>query len=143
MVSKESSVRGSARAASRDPSLEDRDGFTIVEVIISVVILAVGLLGMAGATLLVVQQTNLADATADRSLAVQTAIEGLRAVPFDDVAAGSDSVGVFDVSWTVTSGDRWKQVEIVTVGPGSVASRGFPMLHPSVHDTFSYRIILQ
>lgn len=143
MVSKESSGCGNARAASRGPSLECREGFTIVEVIISVVILAVGLLGMAGATLLVVQQTTLADATADRSAAVQSAIEQLRAVPFDDVVAGSDSVGVFDVSWTVTSGGRWKQVEIVTVGPGSVTSRGFPALYPSVHDTFSYRIILQ
>lgn len=116
-------------------------GFTIVEVIIAVVILAVGLLGMAGTTILVVQQTALSDMATDRSAALQTTIERLQALPYDNVVTGEDSVGAYAVAWRVGTGNRWKPVEIVTTGPGSGPGEGFPVLSGSVSDTFSYRII--
>ena len=123
------------------PGPEGQAGFTIVEVIISVVILAVGLLGMAGTTILVVQQTALSDVATDRSAALQSTIERLHAMPYDSVVTGKDSVGAFAVAWNVGEGIRWKPVEIVTTGPGSGPGEGFPVLARSVPDTFSYRII--
>ena len=115
----------------------------MVEVIIAVVILAVGLMGMAGTTALVVRQVSLADVTTERSAALQSTIERLRALPFNNLADGTDSVGVFQVSWTVTNPNgRWAAVQIVTTGPGvKTMDGGFPMLNPSVPDTFTYRIL--
>jgi prepilin-type N-terminal cleavage/methylation domain-containing protein len=119
-----------------------RQGFTIVEVIFAIVILAFGLLGTAGTTLWYVRQTTLADVTADRSAALQSTIERIRSLPFDSVREGTDSVGDFAIKWTVTAPQaRWKSVEIVTYGPGLLSTRGFPTLAPSVPDSFTYRII--
>jgi prepilin-type N-terminal cleavage/methylation domain-containing protein len=121
--------------------LTGRDGFTIVEVIIAVVILAVGLLGVGGTTVLVVKQTTLADVTTERTAVLQSAIEELRALPYDSVVAGADTLGPFMVSWTVTDYGQWRDVVFVTEGPGLSQAEGFPALSPSVPDTFSYRII--
>ena len=131
--------------STRDPAPNlppmGKQGFTVVEVIIAIVILAVGLLGFAGTTMLVVQQTTLAEVATDRSAALQSAIERLRALPFDSVVAGRDSIGIYDLVWAVTGGNRWKEVEIVTTGPGLSSNGGFPALTQSLPDTLTYRII--
>lgn len=115
----------------------------MVEVIIAIIVLAFGLLGMAGTTALLVRQITLADVATERTAALQTTLERLKALPFDSVANGSDSVGIFDVDWTVTSStNQWKSLRVITRGPGMAAGTGgFPMLTASVPDTFSYRII--
>lgn len=51
------------------PRSDRRAGFTIVEVLVAIEILAVGLLGMAGTTMLMVRQTTLADVTTGPGLA--------------------------------------------------------------------------
>jgi prepilin-type N-terminal cleavage/methylation domain-containing protein len=122
---------------------EGQKGFTIVEVIIATVILAVGLLGLAGTTVLIIKQTTLADVTSDRAAALQSTIEQIRSVPFDSVEAGSETSGLYEVAWSITDGNRWKSVEVVTTGPGLVSGSGFPVISHSVTDTFTYRIISQ
>lgn len=118
-------------------------GFTLVEVIIAMVILAFGLMGMAGTTAIVVRQTTLADVVTERSAALQTTIERLRAAPFDSVGTGADSVGIFYVKWYVeASTSQWKSVRIITVGPGmSQGVGGFPALRGAVSDTFTYWVL--
>ncbi|MFO8174887.1 MAG: prepilin-type N-terminal cleavage/methylation domain-containing protein [Longimicrobiales bacterium] len=126
-----------------EPPRNSRSGFTMVEVIIAIVILAFGLLGMAGTTALVVRQISLAEVATERSAALQTTLERLQALPFDSVSTGSDSVGIFAVDWNVSTFiNQWKTVEVVTTGPGMASgSGGFPMLTAAVPDTFNYRII--
>lgn len=119
----------------------DRAGFTLVEVIVAILILAVGLLGMAGTTAVIIRQVTMANLSTERSVALQSTLERLRAVPFDSVQVGSDSVGVFEVTWTVTDAFQWKDVEIVTTGPGLAHASGYPTLGPAVSDTFTHRII--
>ncbi len=120
-----------------------RMGFTMVEVIFAIMILAIGLLGMAGTTALVVRQVTAADLATERSAALQTTIERLQALPFSQLANGSDSVGIFGVTWRVTAPTgQWAALEIVTTGPGVARSGGsFPMLMPNVPDTFIHRIL--
>ncbi len=125
----------------RLPAASGRTGFTIIEVLVALIVLAVGLLGLAGTTVLIVRQTTLADVASDRSVALQSTIERIRATPFDSVEAGSESSGLYDVAWWVTDGGRWKDVGIVTIGPGLSTSEGFPAIDHSVVDTFSFRII--
>jgi hypothetical protein len=129
----------------KDGSLaaDKRAGFTIVEVIFAFMILALGALGMAGTTVLMVRQTTLADVTTDRAAALQTTIERIRAQPFDSLTAGSDSVGLYQIDWTVRDGLHWKGVDIVTIGPGLSSASGLPGLAPSVSDTFSYWVLRQ
>lgn len=116
----------------------------MVEVIISIIILAIGVLGMAGTTMLVVRQVTLARVMTERSVAVQSVVERVQATNFDNVASGSDSLGVFRMTWSSTDEtSQSKLVQIITIGPGvkTATGAGFPILTTGVADTFQYRII--
>jgi prepilin-type N-terminal cleavage/methylation domain-containing protein len=122
-------------------------GFTMVEVIIAIVILAFGLLGMAGATGVLVRQITLSDVAGKRNAAQQTVIERLRAADWENLSTtyqtGTETIGPFQVSWTVTApSNQWGVLEVITTGPGlGRGTGGFPMLTDNVADTFTYRIL--
>jgi type IV pilus assembly protein PilV len=127
---------------------QGRTGFSIVELVIAIVILAVGLLGLAGSTAYVIRTVTMADLNTQRAAALQTTIERLRAMPFDSIRTDADSVGAFSVTWTSTpsgaigSAHR-KQLVLVTEGPGMRAGEGSPMpvLSHQAVDTFTYVIL--
>lgn len=108
---------------------------------VALIILTVGVLGLAATTVWVVRQSTLAELTTERSAAVQTVVERLRASDYATLASGSDSVGRFDVKWSVVDGNRSKLVTLVTVGPGLSSGTGMPSLGGNVADTFDYRIM--
>ncbi len=147
--SSETAPRPGRVGISRRPTLDEDNarrctrGFTIVEIIVAIVVLSVGLLGLAGTTLLVVRQVTLAGMTTERTAALQTTVERLRALPFADIASGSDSVGVFRVQWTVTvPSTQWKVIRVITTGPGAATGAGgFPTLSTGVSDTLTYRVL--
>ena len=116
----------------------------MVEVIVAIVILAVGVLGLAGTTALVIRQITLADLTSERAAAVQTVIERLRSMAFDSVGSGSATQGSYAMAWTsVDDGNQSKVVTIVTAGPGLGTATGspIPLILASVRDTFQYRVL--
>lgn len=119
------------------------EGFTLVEIIIAMVVLAVGVLGVAGTTAYVVRQVTLANVMTQRAVALQTAVERLQSLPYDSVGSGSDSVGRFGLTWTsTTETSTSKLVDIVTTGPGLSSSSGsVPFLTTNVADTFQIRVI--
>lgn len=119
----------------------ERAGFTMIEVIIAMVILAIGLLGLAGATGYMVRTVTLGDLMTERSVAFQSTIDRLQSLPYDNVTTGSDSVGIFAITWnSANDGPQSKLVTLVTVGPGVVP--GSPhQQSPSVADTFVFRIL--
>lgn len=123
-------------------SSSSRAGFTIVEVVVAMIILTVGVLGLAGTTMYVVRATTYGDITTERSAALQSVVERLRSLDYDSVNASSDSIGGFTVSWTVQTATRSKLVRIITTGPGlKTSGSGPPLIRPSVADTFEYRIM--
>jgi len=119
----------------------DRGGFTLIEVMIAMIIFTIGVLGLAGMTGFVVQQTSLSDLMTERSTAFQTAIDRLQSLPFDSVSSGVDSVGIFQVDWTSTlDGPQNKVVTLVTLGPG-MANTSPPSRSAQVADTFQFRVL--
>ncbi len=126
------------------PQRAERDGFTLVEVIAAIVILTVGVLGLAGTTAYVVRQVTLANVTTERSVVLQTAIEQVQSMPFANVSFGTDSVGHFSVQWRSSlESPVSKVVTFVTRGPGlhSSSVNPFPTMSADVADTFVYRVI--
>lgn len=120
-----------------------RGGFTMVEIIIAIVILAIGLLGLAGSTGYLVRTVTLGDLLTERTFASQTIIDRLQSLPYTSVVSSSDSIGVFEVSWTaVDDGPQSKILTVVTLGPG-LSPNGMGNLAPSVADTFVFRILRQ
>lgn len=113
----------------------------MVELVIALIVLTVGLLGMAGTTAWVVRQSTLAQMTSKRTAAVESVVERLRATPYDDLAAGVDTLEGYHLSWTVTSGTRSTEITIFSRGPGLDGSAGgLPHLTGSVRDSLVYRV---
>lgn len=124
-------------------SAHARAGFTMVEIIIAMVILTVGLLGLAGSTGYLVRTVTLGDLLTERTFASQTIIDRLQSLPYDNVVDGADSVGVFAVDWDAEDdGPQSKILTVVTVGPG-LSPGGMGNLAPAVADTFIFRILRQ
>ncbi len=113
----------------------------MVEVIIAIVILAIGVLGLGGTTAYIIRQITLSDLMTERSVAFQTTVDRLQSMPYDSVGSGTDSVGIFAVEWSsVADGAQNKIVTILTRGPG-LGGAAFPMNDPQVIDTFVFRIL--
>lgn len=119
----------------------NRDGFTLVEMIIGMLIFAVGVLGLVGSTAFVSLQINAADMRTERSMARQQVVEELRTTDFDAVQtvakASGTAVGDYTIWWDVSELD-WalKQVTLYTEGPAFRDSRRTP----AVVDTVNVRI---
>ena len=118
-----------------------RAGFSMVEVIIAMIILTVGVLGLAGTTGYIVRNVTLSDLMTERSAAFQTIVDRIQSLPFDSVGSGTDSVGIFEVQWSsALDGPQNKIVTIVTLGPG-LGGTTFPTNDPQVTDTFQFRVL--
>ena len=142
-MSRDMSVRPDTSAPRLDErAVGGRDGFSMVEVIIAIIILSVGVLGLAGSTVHVVRQTNMGDLMTERSVAFQTTIDRLQSLPYDSVVPGTATIGVFELRWTVTpDGPQSKMVRIWTRGPG-VGGPGSPMMNnPQKVDSFDFRVL--
>jgi len=121
--------------------INDRSGVSLVEVVIAIVILAIGVVGLGGTTAHIVRQTTLSDLMTERSAAFQTVIDRIQSLPYDSVTSGSDSVGIFALKWSsVNDGPQNKIVTIVTVGPG-LGGTTYPTNDPQVVDTFTFRVL--
>ncbi len=119
-----------------------RAGFTVVEVIIAMLILTIGVLGLAGTTGYIVRQIALSDLMTERTVAFQTVVDRLQSLPYDSVTSGTDSLGIYAVTWSSTdNGSQNKTVTIVTQGPGMSTASGAPFNDPAVIDTFTFRVL--
>lgn len=113
----------------------------MVEVIVAIIILAIGVLGLAGSTAYIVRQITFSDLLTERSVAFQTVIDRLQAIPYDSVLDGDDSIGVFYIRWEVTpDGPQSKMVRLWTRGPG-MANAPVPTNNPQHLDSFDFRVL--
>lgn len=131
--------------ASKAADMGAEAGFSLVELVMALIVLAFGVVGLATTTLFITRQLTLAEVTTARVTAIQSVMERLRAIPYDSLKAGGDTLGPLVVSWnpTVTS-PQTKVVRIVSVGPGlvSISDGQSPlMLSSIVADTILYRVL--
>ena len=118
-------------------------GYSMIEMIVSMVIFSVGALGYASSSVVLERQITLAALESDRSAALVTAMERVRSTDFDALVSGSDSIGNYQLNWNVNQlGLFTKEVQVITVGPGmaSAASGGVAVI-PNVADTFAYQVM--
>ncbi len=120
-------------------------GFSLVELIMAVMVLAFGVVGLASTTLFITNQLTLAEVTTARAAAVQSVMERIHATPYDSLDAGGQTIGPLEISWTATVATAQnKVVRLVSVGPGLAsisAGHPTPMLSNAVADTVVYRVL--
>ena len=82
------------RASGPEPLIakNGRAGFSMIEVIVAMLILTVGVLGLAGTTAYIVRQVTLGDLMTERSAAFQTIIDRLQSLPYDSVTSGNSGM---------------------------------------------------
>ena len=123
-------------------SVRSKEGFTIVEVLIAIVILAVGMLALATTSIFATTQVKIADMKTERSLAVQEVVEQLRAGPWTSVTnlafSNGTTAGSYRVWWRVTPiNGNLRRVDVFTRGPGYISGQGWTSLDT---DTFTVEI---
>ena len=120
-------------------------GFSLIELTMSLIVLAFGVVGLSTTTLFITSQLTLAEVTTARAAAVQSVWERIRATPYDSLDVGGDTIGPLEISWTATVATaQTKVVRIVSVGPGRAsrsAGNPTPMMSSVVADTVVYRVL--
>ncbi len=110
--------------------LSGERGFSVVEAIVGIVMLSIGLIGLAKASALGFSQVTRARQDMQYAAEVQQVMDSLRSRGYGLVAGGSVAIRGRAVSWTVTSPTANSQ--LVTV----VAQRwGYQNMTRSVQDT--------
>ena len=115
-----------------------RAGFSLVELIVAMMVLSIGILGLAGTPAAFALQVTLGDVKTERAAAMQSVVEGIRAADYAPVGSGSETVGRYGVTWSVTDGTgRSKSVRVITDGPGLSRDSGTSVrrMGPDVQDT--------
>ena len=132
-------------AAKRLPRrLQSRAGFSLVELVVAIIILTVGLLGLAAGTGYVIRSSEMGRVDTERAEARQSAVELIRAQDFDSFTASVDPVeiGRHEISWVELSSasnaagqTTTRLIRITITGPG----RGSQGPEANVTTTFEYR----
>ncbi len=92
--------------------IRTREGVSLVEILIGVVILAVALLGLAAAGGVAARQVYMGRVDMGRWAALQQQLESLVAQGYDSVDTGSGTVQGYSMTWEVT-GTNPKQITLV------------------------------
>jgi len=113
-----------------------KDGFSLIEVIIAMVILSVALLAMGASTGYVLNQVRASEMRSDRMIAVRQASEELRAIDFNDLGAACGGqpfqIGRYAVTCSIQAAQLdLARVQLISTGPGFAQGR----LNASVPDT--------
>ena len=117
-------------------------GFSLLEVIIAITILSIGLLGMGTTMMYGVRSVTNADLATERAAARQAGIERLRAMPYDSLGFGWESVGIFTVAWAPqVSTNSSTLMRVITVGPGATVGPEGITLSALVPDTFDFLVL--
>ncbi|HUF26332.1 MAG TPA: prepilin-type N-terminal cleavage/methylation domain-containing protein [Gemmatimonadaceae bacterium] len=87
-----------------------RRGFTLVELMVTIVLLTVGMLGMAGTTAMMTRQIGGGARMALAATAAQARFETLRSADCASLSAGSASARGITEVWTVTALPRAVQI---------------------------------
>jgi prepilin-type N-terminal cleavage/methylation domain-containing protein len=90
--------------------LKSQSGFTLTELLISVVIIAIGVVGFATAIGLASTELWMGLRDTEVSMLVHDQVEQLKALPYDSVASGVRDEGDYHLDWTVSGGSPKKVV---------------------------------
>jgi prepilin-type N-terminal cleavage/methylation domain-containing protein len=80
-----------------------RDGFTLAEIVIAMVILAVGLLALARGSMGVIRQMRAGNQAATAAMVAQSRMEKMRSRTCSSISTGTATTNGLAEKWTVTS----------------------------------------
>ncbi|MFQ5689647.1 MAG: hypothetical protein ACE5HQ_05190 [Gemmatimonadota bacterium] len=105
-------------------------GFGLAEILIALVVLSIGLIGMAGLSASVGREARLAGRQTDQALAAQQVLEGIHSSGYAAAVAGTDTVTIGNRKYIVVRraqdvAPRVRQVQVTVTPPGGAHARTF------------------
>lgn len=118
-------------------SPEREAGFTLIEVILSISILAFGLLAVASMQVSAIRGNAYADRVTEATILAESRMEQLMADSYVNLASGSEQVGSYTITWTVTENTsgvtaNTKIVQVSISGDGLENDVVFTCVKPSM-----------
>lgn len=104
-----------------------RPAFTLPEVLVAIIVLAVGLVGLASAGTFIAIEAGEARALTEGAILAGRVSDSLRAVPCRTVASGSLASGRASVRWTAAPASRSVAVSVVLELAGRRGPRTWPV----------------
>ena len=83
-----------------------KNGFTLPEVLVAVLVFAVGILGLASSGTYIAMQAGEARAITEGAILVGRALDSLRSIPCASVASGQLTQSRGTVTWTASPANR-------------------------------------
>jgi prepilin-type N-terminal cleavage/methylation domain-containing protein len=120
---------------------QPKDGFSLVEVIIAMLVLSFGLLTMAASTGYVYNQLRSTAFDTQRNLARQGAVEQIRGMFWDSIPTTARTMtrGRYTIVYRATLPSTMvKRVTLITVGPGYRSGKA---VRQTVADTASFQVV--
>jgi type IV pilus modification protein PilV len=111
------------RRLRRASGVRRRAGFTLVELLVAIMVFAVGMLGLAATAGAVTQLMGGAKRQTIASTIAQSRIERLRSSPCGTVTTGADTVRGVVSAWTVTPVTRGVNISETVIYPTSRGNR--------------------
>jgi len=104
---------------------KSNSGFTLVEVIIAIVVLTVGLLGLASTAAVVTRMIGQGQRYSEAAAIASERFEILRAQSCPSMAAGSETKDQFSLRWTVSSvnGTKGNLLSVYVTSPTGTGTR--------------------
>ncbi len=83
---------------------KQQDGFTLIEVLISISLLTIALLGLCGATVMAMKGNSLSQMSTKATIMAKDKIEGLKNLNYTQITGGADTPEAnYTRQWTVTT----------------------------------------
>lgn len=104
-----------------------KSAFTLPEVLVAILVLAVGILGLASSGTFIAIQSGEARAIGEASTLAGRALDSLRSIPCGAVTSGQLALKQAMVRWTATPGNRSVAVDAVLELQGRRGARQWPI----------------
>ncbi len=93
-------------------------GFSLIEVIVAILILTVGILGLAATAGQVTKMVGWGGRYGGSAMAANAVLENLRATPCATLSSsGSQVRGIYNVTWTVATSGNLRTITVNVVYP--------------------------
>ena len=104
-----------------------RSAFTLPEVLVAIVILAIGILGLASSGSFIVIQAGEARALSEGAVLAGRVLDSLRSIPCASVSSGQVTQKHATVRWTAAPATRSVTVDVSLELPGRHGPRQWPI----------------
>jgi type IV pilus assembly protein PilV len=95
---------------------KQQDGFTMIELLISISLFSIALLGLCGATVMAMKGNSLSQMSTKASVIAKDKIEGMKNFSYNQITGGSDTPEAnFTRQWTVTPDSPITDTKTITV----------------------------